>query len=205
MSTSRSLNKVFLIGNLTRNPIVKNTNSSSVVATFGLATNSVWKDGNGGVQERTEFHNVVAWNKLAEICAQLLSVGMSVFIEGELRTRMWTDENGVRHYRTEVKALDMKILDSKGKKGVGFEGESIVAEGLDSATEEGAGEYDEAVVASNDGASEDDIIGSNSTTASTEANSENELENGTGSSEESGSGNNNKSKSSADISGDDLF
>lgn len=121
MSTSRSLNKVMLIGNLTRDPIVKNTAKESIVCTFGIATNSTWRDSAGNVQERTEFHNVVAWNKLAEICAQLLSVGMSVYIEGELRTRTWTDNNGNRHYRTEIKAQDMKLLDSKNKKGIGLE------------------------------------------------------------------------------------
>jgi single-strand DNA-binding protein len=121
MSTSRSLNKVILIGNLTRNPVLKSTTNSSVVCTFGLATNSVWKDSQSNVQERTEFHNIVAWNKLGEICAQLLAVGMFVYIEGELRTRTWTDDNGTRHYRTEVKAQDMKILDKKGKDGHGIE------------------------------------------------------------------------------------
>jgi len=121
MSTSRSLNKVILIGNLTRDPVLRSTAKNSSVCTFGLATNSSWRDAAGGTQERTEFHNVVAWNKLAEICVQLLSVGMSVYIEGELRTRTWTDQNGVRHFRTEIKALDMKLLDNKNKKGVGME------------------------------------------------------------------------------------
>lgn len=121
MSTSRSLNKVILIGNLTRNPVLKTTATNAAVCTFGLATNSVWKDSQNNVQERTEFHNVVAWNKLGEICAQLLAVGMFVYVEGELRTRTWTDENGVRHYRTEIKAQDMKILDKKGKEGVGVD------------------------------------------------------------------------------------
>ena len=110
-----------LIGNLTRNPVIKSTNSESLVCTFGLATNSIWKDASGSTQERTEFHNIVAWNKLAEICGQILSVGMAVYIEGELRTRTWVDGNGVRHYRTEIKALDMKLLDSKNKKGVGVD------------------------------------------------------------------------------------
>lgn len=121
MSTSRSLNKVILIGNLTRNPVLKTTATNATVCTFGLATNSVWKDSQNNVQERTEFHNIVAWNKLGEICAQLLAVGMFVYVEGELRTRTWTDENGVRHYRTEIKAQDMKILDKKGKEGVGVD------------------------------------------------------------------------------------
>jgi single-strand DNA-binding protein len=128
MSTSRSLNKVILIGNLTRNPILKTTSTNSQVCTFGLATNSVWKDSQNNVQERTEFHNIITWNKLAEICAQLLAVGMYVYIEGELRTRTWTDDNGIRHYRTEVKAQDMKILDKKGKDGFGIENASAEGE-----------------------------------------------------------------------------
>ena len=121
MSTARSLNKVILIGNLTRNPVIRSTSNGAVVCTFGIATNATWKDSSGNLQERTEFHNVVAWNKLAEICAQILSTGMLVYIEGELRTRTWDDANGVRHYRTEVKIDDMKLLDDKGKKGVGVD------------------------------------------------------------------------------------
>ncbi len=122
MSTSRSLNKVMLIGNLTRDPVIRNVGEKqSVVCTFGVATNSTWKDSQGNLQERTEFHNIVAWNKLGEICAQILSTGMLVYLEGELRTRTWDDENGTRHYRVEVKLSDMKLLDAKGKKGVGVE------------------------------------------------------------------------------------
>jgi single-strand DNA-binding protein len=121
MSTSRSLNKVMLIGNLTRNPVLKSTTSGSTVCTFGLATNTTWKDPDGNLQERTEFHNIVAWNKLAEICAQILAMGMLVYLEGELRTRVWDDEKGVRHYRTEIKIDDMKLLDNKDKQGVGVE------------------------------------------------------------------------------------
>lgn len=121
MSTARSLNKVLIIGNLTRNPVLRTTTNGAVVCTFGVATNATWKDSGGNVQERTEFHNVVAWNKLAEICAQLLSTGMLIYIEGELRTRTWDDANGVRHYRTEIKIDDMKLLDDKDKKGVGLE------------------------------------------------------------------------------------
>lgn len=132
MSTARSLNKVMLIGNLTRNPSLRETNNGATVCTFGLATNSTWKDGSGNIQERTEFHNIVAWNKLGEICAQILSTGMLVYVEGELRTRTWDDANGVRHYRTEVKIDDMKLQDDKGKKGVG----------VDQAKEEGENDED---------------------------------------------------------------
>ncbi len=121
MSTSRSLNKVMLIGNITRDPSLKETPNGGVVSTFGIATNSTWKDADGNIQERTEFHNVVAWNKLAEITAQILSTGMLVFVEGELRTRTWDDENGVRHFRTEVKIDDLKLLDKKGREPIGIE------------------------------------------------------------------------------------
>jgi single-strand DNA-binding protein len=122
MSTSRSLNKVMLIGNLTRNPAVHTVGGNgSLVCTFGVATNSTWKDAQSNLQERTEFHNIVAWNKLGEICAQILCTGMLVYIEGELRTRTWDDEKGNRHFKTEVKLNDMKLLDAKGKKGIGLD------------------------------------------------------------------------------------
>jgi len=121
MTTSRSLNKVMIIGNLTRDPAIKSIDEKdTVVCTFGIATNSTWRDASGNIQERTEFHNVVAWNKLGEICAQILSRGMLVYIEGELRTRTWDDQNGTRHFRTEIKLNDMKLLDSKSKKGIGI-------------------------------------------------------------------------------------
>lgn len=121
MSKARSLNKVMLIGNLTRNPVLRETANGSTVATFGVATNSSWKDSSGNVQERTEFHNVVAWNKLAEICAQILSVGMLVYVEGEIRTRVWEDQDGNKKQQVEIKLVDMCLLDSKGKKGVGVD------------------------------------------------------------------------------------
>jgi single-strand DNA-binding protein len=110
-----------LIGNLTRDPVIRVTTNGSVVCTFGLATNSTWKDSKGNIQERTEFHNIVAWNKLGEICAQLLSTGMAIYLEGELRTRTWEDNNGVKHFRTEIKLQDMKLQDDKDKKGIGID------------------------------------------------------------------------------------
>ena len=121
MATSRSLNKVMIVGNLSRDPLIKTTSSGATVCTFGVATNTAWRDSDGELQERTEFHNIVAWNKLGEICAQILAVGMLVYLEGELRTRSWEDDNGMRHYRTEVRISDMKLLDNKGKSGIGLE------------------------------------------------------------------------------------
>lgn len=144
MSTSRSVNKVILIGNLTRNPVLRTIGNGSVVCNFGIATNATWKDGGSNVQERTEFHNLVAWNKLAEICAQILAVGMLIYIEGELRTRTWDDANGVRHHKTEIKINDMKLLDDKGKKGVGVdEAKKAAEEGEDDDLEIRSGSEEE--------------------------------------------------------------
>lgn len=119
--SARSLNKVQLIGNLTRDPEIRYTNSGTPVATFGVATNKSWKDTNGELKEIAEFHNVVAWNKMAEICQQLLAKGMKVYIEGSLTTRSWEAEDGATRYKTEVRVNDMILLDSKGKQGAGME------------------------------------------------------------------------------------
>jgi len=121
MSKARSLNKVQLIGNLTRDPVLKQTANSFTVCTFGIATNSSWKDASGSAKERAEFHNIVAWNKLAEVCAQILGTGMLVYLEGELRTRAWSDEKGEKRYRTEIKLDDMILLDGKDKEPVGLD------------------------------------------------------------------------------------
>ena len=124
---ARSLNKVLLIGNLTRDPEMRYTNSGTPVVTFGLATNKSWKDTNGEVKELAEFHNVVAWNKMAEICQQLLAKGMKVYIEGSLNTRSWQGEDGSTRYKTEVRVTDMILLDSKGKQGAGSDEEAPAA------------------------------------------------------------------------------
>lgn len=121
MSKSRSLNKVMLIGNLTRSPILRETSSGVLVCSFGIATNTSWKDRGGDVQEKTEYHNLIAFNKLAEICATVLDIGMLVYAEGEIRTRLMDGQDGKKYYRTEIKLNDMSLLDSKGKKGVGID------------------------------------------------------------------------------------
>lgn len=118
----RSLNKVLLIGNLTRDPETRYTGNSTPVTTFGLATNKSWKDADGNAQESTQFHNIVAWNKMAEICQQLLAKGMKVYIEGELNTRSWEGEDGQTKYKTEIRVSDMILLDSKGRGGAGGDG-----------------------------------------------------------------------------------
>ena len=118
---ARSLNKVLLIGNLTRDPEMRYTNSGTPVVTFGMATNKSWKDEDGETKEIAEFHNLVAWNKMAEICQQLLAKGMKVYIEGSLNTRSWEAEDGSTRYKTEIRVEDMILLDSKGKQGAGMD------------------------------------------------------------------------------------
>jgi single-strand DNA-binding protein len=106
---SRSLNKALLIGNLTRDPELRYTPKGNPVCSFSIATNSSWKDAEGNVQEIAEFHNIIAWNKLAEICSQILKTGMKVYIEGEIRNRKWEKE-GVNYNRTEIRADNMMVL-----------------------------------------------------------------------------------------------
>jgi len=109
-----NLNKAMIIGNLTRDPETKTTPNGINVTSFSVATNLIWKDANGQRQEKAEFHNVVAWRKLAEICAQYLKKGGKVYIEGRLQTRDWEGQDGVRRYRTEIIADNMIMLDRAG-------------------------------------------------------------------------------------------
>ncbi|MBN1585770.1 single-stranded DNA-binding protein [Candidatus Uhrbacteria bacterium] len=106
-----NLNRAMIIGNLTRDPEVRNTASGQSVANFGVATNHTWTDSAGQKQEKTEFHNIVAWGKLAEICGQFLAKGRKVFVEGRLQTREWEGQDGVKRYRTEIVAENMIMLD----------------------------------------------------------------------------------------------
>lgn len=110
---ARSLNRVELIGNLTRDPELRYTPQGTAVCTFGIATNRTWQTDSGEKKEDTEFHRVVAWNKLAELCSQLLSKGRKVFVEGRLQTRNWTGQDGGQRSTTEIVINDMLILDSK--------------------------------------------------------------------------------------------
>jgi len=111
-----SLNKAQIIGNLTRVPELKQTANGQSVCTVGIATNRYWTDSNGAKKDEAEYHNVVCWGKLAEICAEYLKKGTKVFFEGRLQTRNWEDEGGIKHYRTEIVAQDMIILSPKGDK-----------------------------------------------------------------------------------------
>jgi single-strand DNA-binding protein len=106
-----SLNRAQIIGNLTRDPELRNTPSGQTVANFGVATSSVWTDAAGQRQEKTEFHNIVVWGKLADICGQYLHKGKKVFIEGRLQTREWEAQDGQKRRTTEIIADSMIMLD----------------------------------------------------------------------------------------------
>jgi single-strand DNA-binding protein len=109
-----NLNKVMIIGNLTRDPEVRNTPTGIPVSSFSVATNFIWTDQSGQRQEKAEFHNVIAWRRLAEICGQYLRKGSKVYIEGRLQTRDWVGQDGVKRYRTEIIAENMIMLDRAG-------------------------------------------------------------------------------------------
>lgn len=119
---SRSLNKVLLIGNLTRDPELRYTPQGTAVCTFGMATNRQWKTEEGENKEDTEFVNVVAWNRLAEICAEFLKKGRQVYVEGRLSTREWEGQDGVKRRTTEVVANEVIFL---GGSPVGGRGEDL--------------------------------------------------------------------------------
>lgn len=108
-----NLNKTMLIGNLTADPKAIDLNDGLKAAKFSVATNMVWKDKNGQKKEKAEFHNIVAWRKLAEICLQYLKKGAKVYIDGRLQTRDYEDKEGAKRYFTEVVADNLIMLSSK--------------------------------------------------------------------------------------------
>jgi len=116
---ARGINKAILIGNLGADPEMKYTASGTPLCTFRIATSEVFNDREGNQQERTEWHRVVAWGKLGEICGQYLSKGRQVYIEGSIRTRSWDDKDGNRRYMTEINARDVQFLGSAGSGGGG--------------------------------------------------------------------------------------
>lgn len=113
MASRASLNKVLLIGNLTRDPELRYTPSGAAVCTFGIATNRSYTASDGTKREETEFIRIVSWNKLAELCSQLLTKGRKVYVEGRLQTRSWETPDGQNRQTTEVVIDDMRILDSR--------------------------------------------------------------------------------------------
>ncbi|MFN2382887.1 MAG: single-stranded DNA-binding protein [Gemmatimonadota bacterium] len=115
----RSINKVILIGNLGKDPELRHTASGKAVASFSVATNRSWNAPDGTAHEETEWHNIVVWDRLAEICQQYLQKGRKVYLEGRLQTRSWDDKSGQKRYTTEIVANQMIILDAPGGAGAG--------------------------------------------------------------------------------------
>jgi single-strand DNA-binding protein len=109
----KSLNKVLLIGNLGKDPELRYTPGGQAVATFSLATSDSWKDKDGNQQERTEWHNIVAWQRLAEICGEYLKKGKKIYLEGRIQTRNYEDKEGVKRYFTEIIADELIMLDGR--------------------------------------------------------------------------------------------
>ena len=116
------INKAILIGNLGADPELRYTQSGTPVASFRIATTERWKDKDGNQQEQTEWHNIVAWSRLAEICGEYLNKGSRVYIEGKLQTRKWQDQKGNDRYTTEIVAREMKMLTPRGEGGGGSYG-----------------------------------------------------------------------------------
>ena len=136
---SRGVNKVILVGNLGKDPEVKYTPSGTAVARFSLATSEKFKDKSGQLQERTEWHNIVAWQRLAEIAGEYLKKGASVFIEGKLQTSSWDDkETGQKRYKTEIIANEMVMLGGRGEGG-----SSSGGGGMRKSVAAGGGSHDE--------------------------------------------------------------
>jgi len=115
------INKVILIGNLGADPELRFTQNGTPVASFNMATTEKRKGQDGQVQEQTEWHRIIAWQKLAEICGEYLSKGSKVYIEGRLQTRKWKDQSGNDRYTTEIVAREMKMLSPRTSGGVGSE------------------------------------------------------------------------------------
>jgi single-strand DNA-binding protein len=108
------INKAILVGNLGKDPELKYTPSGQPVATFSLATSERWADKNGQRQDRTEWHNIVVWGKLAELCNQYLKKGRTVYLEGRITSRSWDDKDGNKKYRTEIVAQNVEFLGGAG-------------------------------------------------------------------------------------------
>lgn len=113
------LNRATIIGNVTRDPELRTTPGGQSVASFGVATNMMWTDAQGQKQQRAEFHNIVAWGKLADICKQYLVKGKKIYLEGRLQTREWEAQDGQKRTRTEIVAENMIMLDRGGSPSSG--------------------------------------------------------------------------------------
>lgn len=131
-----SLNRAQIIGNVTRDPEVRQTTGGQQVASFAVATNYSYTDKMGQKQDKAEFHNIVAWGKLADICGQYMQKGRKVYVEGRIQTRDWEGEDGVKRYKTEIVAENIILLD---KAGTPTEGGSFSRQQNSSAVKEPAG------------------------------------------------------------------
>jgi len=116
---ARGVNKAIIVGNLGQDPELRYTGSGTAVCNLRVATNESYKDSDGQLVEKTEWHNVVAWARLAEICGEYLQKGSQVYFEGSLQTRSWEDRDGNTKYTTEIKARDMMMLSDRGAAGGG--------------------------------------------------------------------------------------
>jgi len=116
------INKVILIGNLGADPEVRYSQNGTAVANFRIATTETWKKQDGSKEEQTEWHRIVAFARLGEICGEYLSKGSKVYVEGRLQTRKWQDRDGNDRYTTEIVAREMKMLSSRGESGGGSGG-----------------------------------------------------------------------------------
>ncbi|PSR06041.1 MAG: single-stranded DNA-binding protein [Bacteroidetes bacterium SW_10_40_5] len=130
-----SVNKAILAGHLGKDPEIRYTSANVPVANFSIATNQVYRDKNGENQDTTEWHNIVAWNKLAEVAEKVLKKGRLVYVEGRLQTRQWEDKEGNTRYTTEVRADNMTLLGG-GKKD-DDQGQPAYQEGRQAASSQG--------------------------------------------------------------------
>ncbi|NNF02868.1 MAG: single-stranded DNA-binding protein [Rhodothermales bacterium] len=121
---ARGINKAILVGNLGQDPELRYTGSGTAVCNMRIATNESYKDASGEWVERTEWHNVVAWGRLAEICNEYLRKGSQAYFEGSLQTRQWEDRDGNTKYTTEVKVREMMLLGGRGDNGGSYGGSS---------------------------------------------------------------------------------
>lgn len=124
----RSVNKVILIGNLTRDPEMRQTPNNQQVCTFGIATNRQWVSKDGSKHTSAEFHELVAWARLAEICGTYLRKGKLIYIEGYLKTRVWDTPEGIRRHKTEVIVQDMIMLEKRPKDEMGGDFDEVAVD-----------------------------------------------------------------------------
>jgi len=140
---SRSINKVILIGNLGQDPELRYTSSGVAVVSFSMATSESWKDQDGNVQEKTQWHKLVAWRKLAEIIGEYLKKGSKVYIEGRIQYRSYDDKNGMKRDITEIVVDQMLMLDSKGGSQMNGPSAGTTASSQQSAEDSGTDKVDD--------------------------------------------------------------